>query len=203
MTDDSQSPDGRESLTDATEEISEKLEAGAGKAIDEFDQRLVNFLSWLLETETKARIYTYLRREPSSTSEEIAEGTGLYPSTVREALAEMTDDEVLKRFKRKSDGAGNNPYAYEAMAPSELVAKRTDQVQEQLNALVNLDHYLVGSDEPPAEPVTITVTEGEDDSAESDGSVESAGAEETAEAAEDEPEEDDVAGSTAGEGPDK
>ncbi|AFK19465.1 ArsR family transcriptional regulator [Haloferax mediterranei ATCC 33500] len=128
-------------------------------AISEFDDGLVDLLAWILDTETRARIYVYLRQHPHSTSEEVAAGTGLYPSTVREALAELTEDETVERRKRKSSGAGNNPYEYVAIAPSDLVKGVSGQVQEQLNAVFNLDRHLGtdGSDE--TEPVTITVRE--------------------------------------------
>ncbi len=139
------------------DELTERLSEGADRAVEEFDQRLVELLSWLLDTETKARIYIYLRSAPNSTSDEIAEGTGLYPSTVREALAEMADDEIVDREKRDSEGAGNNPYAYTAMSPSELVGSTAGQVQEQLNAVFNLDTYLNDGMDVDREPVTISV----------------------------------------------
>ena len=152
--------------------VSDRLEAGAERALDEFDQRLVDLLSWLLDTETKSRIYVFLRTTPRSTSEEIAEGTGLYPSTVREALAEMADDGVVERHKRENDGAGNNPYEYRAMAPSTLVSSATDQVQDQLNTLFNLDSHLNDADPAPeTEPVTISVAEDDDADADDDEST--------------------------------
>jgi predicted transcriptional regulator len=145
------------------EEVSsarERLEEGADKAIDEFDQGVVDLLAWLLDTETRARIYVYLRQHPDSTSEEVAEGTGLYPSTVREALAELHDEETVERGKRESEGAGNNPYEYEAISPSELVSGAVGQVQNQLNAVFNLDDRLtVGGDGDDEGPVTISVSD--------------------------------------------
>jgi predicted transcriptional regulator len=146
----------------------ERLEEEADRAIDEFDEGIVDLLAWVLDTETRARIYVYLRRHPNSTSEEVADGTGLYPSTVREALAELHEDGTVDRHKRQSAGAGNNPYEYEAIAPSDLVRGVAEQVQEQLNTVFNLDRHLdveldrdSGTDE--AEPVRITV---DDDSTE-------------------------------------
>lgn len=158
--------DSSEQVDSARDRVSERLEAGAERALDGFDQRLVELLSWLLDTETKARIYVFLRTDPKSTSEEIAEGTGLYPSTVREALAEMADDGVVERHKRESEGAGNNPYEYQATAPSELVSSTTEQVQDQLNTLFNLDSHLNGDEtDPDSEPVTISVADDSDDDA--------------------------------------
>lgn len=135
----------------------QRLEQEADKAVDQFDEGIVDLLSWVLDTETRARIYVYLRQHPGSTSEEIAEGTGLYPSTVREALAELTDEEKVERQKRESAGAGNNPYEYEAIAPSNLVGGIVDNVQDELNTVFNLDNYLDDEPEPETSPINITV----------------------------------------------
>ena len=137
-------------------------------AIEEVDQRIVDLLSWILDTETRAKIYVYLLANPGSTSEEVAQGTGLYPSTVREALAELHEEDRVTREKRASEGAGNNPYEYTAIQPSELVGGVVDQVQHELNTIFTLDRVLDrrGSDADPdledgAEPVTITVDDTE------------------------------------------
>jgi predicted transcriptional regulator len=151
--------------------VRERLEEEADKAVTGFDEGIVDLLSWVLETETRARIYVYLRQNPDSTSDEIAEGTGLYPSTVREALAELHDEGKVDRNKRESDGAGNNPYEYAAMAPSELVGNIVDDVQSELNTVFNLDDVLGAEDGDEgldSEPVTITV---EDDSEDADDEV--------------------------------
>ncbi len=117
----------------------------------------------MLDTETRARIYIELRQHPGRTSEEIAEGTGLYPSTVREALAALHDDGTVTREKRKAAGAGNNPYEYEAIAPADLVGEVVEEVQEELNTVFNLDAVL-GDDEDDTDtgPVTVSVTEEDD-----------------------------------------
>jgi predicted transcriptional regulator len=156
--------DGEE---EADESARARLEAEADRAVSEFDEGIVDLLAWLLDTETRARIYVYLRKNPHSTSEEVADGTGLYPSTVREALAELHDEETVTRRKRESAGAGNNPYEYTAIAPSELVRGVAEQVQSELNTVFNLDRRLGGDtgDEGEASvgPVTITVGEAGDD----------------------------------------
>jgi len=151
-------PNGVEDGCDP-ETTRERLEAEADRAVSEFDQGVVDLLSWMLDTETRARIYVYLRQSPRSTSQEVAEGTGLYPSTVREALAELHGDDVVTRSKRESAGAGNNPYEYEAIPPSELVRGAVEQVQEQLNAVFTLDSE---EGDEATEPVRITV-EGTDE----------------------------------------
>jgi predicted transcriptional regulator len=151
--------------TEETEETSEgrgardRLEAGADRAVDELDNRVIDILSWVLDTETRGRIYVYLRQDPWSTSEEVAEGTGLYPSTVREALAELAEEEIVERRKRESEGAGNNPYEYCSIAPSDLVGSVVGRVQSELNTIFTMDQRRSEDAEPEAEPVQIEVQE--------------------------------------------
>ena len=120
----------------------DRLEDGKDRAVSGFDRGVVDILAWLLDTETRARIFVYLRQHPWSTSEEVADGTGLYPSTVREALAELADDDVVERRKRQAEGAGNNPYEYTAIPPSDLVSGAVGRVQSELNTVFNLDDRL-------------------------------------------------------------
>lgn len=145
------------------EGVRDRLEQEAERAAEQFDEGIVDLLSWVLDTETRARIYVYLRQHPGSTSEEVADGTGLYPSTVREALAELTDEHKLERSKRKSSGAGNNPYEYTAIAPSELVGSVVDEIQDELNTVFNLDCHLGVETEESSDPVTITVRDDDED----------------------------------------
>ena len=171
--DDAETGISDESPTERTREelrkTKERLGEGADKAVKGFDDNVVDLLSWLLDTETRARIYVFLRDNPNSTSDEVADGTGLYPSTVREALAELHDEGTVDRDKREASGAGNNPYEYEAIAPSELVQGVVGDVQRELNAVFNLDRRLGGeSPDGDAEPVQISVDgdEGEGEEAE-------------------------------------
>ncbi len=129
-------------------------------ALDSIDDGLVELLTWLLDTETRARIYIFLRMSPARTSGEVAEGTGLYPSTVRECLAAMHEEGLVSREKRKSEGAGNNPYEYVAIPPAELVGNLVNQIQDQLNAICNLDDRLGdGVGAPEGTPVQIELEE--------------------------------------------
>ncbi|WP_136715155.1 winged helix-turn-helix domain-containing protein [Halorientalis salina] len=147
------------------ESVRERLEEEADKAVERFDDSVIDLLAWILDTETRARIYVFLRQNAHSTSDEIADGTGLYPSTVREALAELHEEGKVERRKRESSGAGNNPYEYTAMPPSELVTDIVGDVQSELNTVFNLDDHLCADDEDgdaesaDSEPVTITVDE--------------------------------------------
>ncbi len=164
MSTDDTSEDGPETSVDGEREgVRDRLEQEAERAAGTFDDGIVDLLSWVLDTETRARIYVYLRQHPGSTSEEVANGTGLYPSTVREALAELNEEAKVERRKRESDGAGNNPYEYTAMAPSELVGSVVDDIQDELNTVFNLDCHLGVKDDEGSEPVSITV---EDDDSE-------------------------------------
>ncbi|WP_335998617.1 winged helix-turn-helix transcriptional regulator [Halorientalis halophila] len=159
---------GRETADEDEDEegVRERLEAETDRAVERFDDGVVDLLSWVLDTETRARIFVYLRQHPHSTSDEVAEGTGLYPSTVREALAELHEEERVSRRKRENGGAGNNPYEYTAIAPSELVTSIAGEVQAELNTVFNLDDHLGDEEAEPTddadEPVTITVEESEE-----------------------------------------
>ncbi|MDZ7745635.1 MAG: helix-turn-helix domain-containing protein [Halobacteriales archaeon] len=113
---------------------------------ERLDDHIVDLLSWVLDTETRARIYIYLRTHAPETSEEIAEGTGLYPSTVRESLAALHEEGIVLREKRSAAGAGNNPYEYETIEPSELVTDIVDDVQTELNTVFALDAILGDED---------------------------------------------------------
>lgn len=158
----SETDDGESGERAAREELRktrERIEKGADKAAQGFDEGVIDLLSWVLDTETRAKIYVHLREYPNSTSKEIANGTGLYPSTVREALAELHEETRVERGKRESGGAGNNPYEYEAIAPSELVKRIVGQVQLELNTVVNLDQRLGMSDEQTSSPVTVSVND--------------------------------------------
>lgn len=165
-----ESPDAGSPVDIDGQEVRERLEKEADRAIEQFDEGIVDLLSWVLDTETRARIYVHLRQDPNSTSDEIAEGTGLYPSTVREALAALHEEGIVSRQKRQNNGAGNNPYEYSAIPPSELVGEVVDDVQHQLNAVFNLDCHLDRGDDTETEPVTITVSDESDDTTDtSDG----------------------------------
>jgi len=156
-------------------DVRERLEQEADRAREQFDEGVIDLLSWLLDTDTRARIYVHLCQQPDSTSDEVAEGTGLYPSTVREALADLHEEGQVTRTKRESEGAGNNPYEYSALPPSELVGEVVSDVQRQLNTVFNLDEYLDGErDNGSSDPVTITVRDEHDDSV-SDGMARDAG----------------------------
>jgi len=148
-------------------DVRERIEREADRAVEQFDEGIVDLLAWVLDTETRARMYVSLRQNPNSTSEELSEATGLYPSTVREELAALHDEEKVTRQKRESDGAGNNPYEYSAIPPSDLVDTIVGDIQSELNTVFNLDDHLGGEFDAESssddEPVTISVEDSDDD----------------------------------------
>jgi len=132
----------RERVEDTAEDAKETVEDTIQKGVDSVDKNLVDLLSSFLDTETRAKVYLYLRKRGEATSEEIAEDTGLYPSTVRECLSDLYQEGVVERRKKQTQGAGNNPYVYQAVQPSKLARRFSERVEERLNQLFNLDSYL-------------------------------------------------------------
>ncbi|MFP4632761.1 MAG: helix-turn-helix domain-containing protein [Halobacteriales archaeon] len=132
----------RQRVDEATEEARETVEDTIQKGVDSLDSSLVDLLAGFLDTETRAKVYLYLRKRGEATSEEIAEDTGLYPSTVRECLSDLYREGIVERRKKQTEGAGNNPYVYTAVQPSDLARRFSERVEERLNQLFNLDSYL-------------------------------------------------------------
>lgn len=109
------------------------------KTIKNVDKSLIDSLANLLSSEVKAKIYIYLRKYENSTVEEIAHGTGIYPSTVREAILEMYREGIVTRGKLDKEGSGKKPYVYSAIPPSEIVKKISKSLQKKLNDLMMVD----------------------------------------------------------------
>lgn len=126
----------------------------------EFDRRLTDLLGRLLETETRGKVYVHVLRDPGTTSEEVARGTGLYPETVRRTLADLREEGVLDR--RELEGEKGR-YGYTAIPPSELASRLLGDVQEGLDALFGVE------DDPAVEPVTIDVEDATGSDDERDG----------------------------------
>lgn len=152
--------DGRR-LDAGQSERSVRTQIRQSAATGELDESLIELLTWILETDTHARIYLYLRQQPGATSEEIATGTGLYPSTVRETLSVLREEEIVRRNTRElSDD--NNPSVYVSIPPNELVLNMIEQIQDTLNTVFVLDELLGvegdHSQQPPT-PISVTVRE--------------------------------------------
>lgn len=86
-------------------------------------------------TEVKAKIYIYLKKAGKATAEGIAKGAGIYISSVREAIAEMYHEGLVKREKMRKSGLGKPAYIYEAIHTQTLVGRLTKNVKEKLDKL--------------------------------------------------------------------
>lgn len=127
---------------DAEQEDAVRPRPGWSVATGEVDESLVELLTWMLGTDTRARIYLYLRQQPRATSDEIATGTGLYPSTVRESLVVLHEEGTVNRYERELRDVEDSRYVYEGIPPKELVLDILEPVQEKLNTVFMLDELL-------------------------------------------------------------
>jgi len=130
------------------------------KTLENIDKSLIDNLANLLSSEVKAKIYIYLRKYGNSTVDEIAHGTGIYPSTVREAILEMYKNGLVIREKLDKEGSGKKPYIYAAVSPSELVKKLSKGLQNKLNEIIMLDKRIKKKEiKIPFLPVKIVINE--------------------------------------------
>jgi predicted transcriptional regulator len=127
------------------------------KTIESVEKTLIANVSSLLSSEVRAKIYIFLRMNPQSTVEEIAKGTGVYPSTIRESIFEMYNEEYVLRKKMDREGLGKKPYLYSAIAPAELVQLISESITEKLNDLASVDEKISGKNVENALKVAITI----------------------------------------------
>lgn len=149
----------------------------SGGLFDRLDESVVELLSRALGAETHLRVYVALRRRPWSTPEAVAEATGLYPRTVRDALEALESSGAVERRGPATepddaiagdDGedARREP-EYAAVAPSAVL---TDVISGAgdggLPERLDVDRYL-GSETTTRgdEPVRIDIADGDDDEA--------------------------------------
>ncbi|QSG14493.1 ArsR family transcriptional regulator [Halapricum desulfuricans] len=118
--------DERNSIRDRLEQLVDRARAG-------FDEGVVDVLSWLLDTETRTRVYVHLRQNDWSTSENVAEGTGLQPASVRNTLDELVEQNAVERREHSGGGA---EYEYDAVPPSDLLGGAVDPVRDSLESAV-------------------------------------------------------------------
>jgi len=102
------------------------------------DKGIEKAVQEILKSRAKTRIYVYLLRKNGAKTEEIIKGTKLHPSTVRETLSKMYDDQQILRKKIKNDSIGKNPFMYYSIPPIELLKTHTDEIEERLNKLASL-----------------------------------------------------------------
>jgi|AntDeeMetageno50_2_1112565.scaffolds.fasta_scaffold02715_2 hypothetical protein len=148
-----------------TGETSETGDPGSA-GTEEFDEGVVELLSAALDTDRAARVYVEVRRRRFATAEEVAAGTGLYPESVRETLADLHDEGVVERRTRTA-GTEDDEAEYTAIAPSDLVSVMVDRVRDEFDARLGLDPLPNERSEPTrrtsrSDPVTITVEEADE-----------------------------------------
>ena len=129
-----------------------------GESVDRVTDHLEEVVTEIFRSRTKARIYLHLVTRGKQTSDDVARGTGLYPSTVRDALAYMHSHGFLQRTKVEKEGAGKHPYIYEAISPALLVEAYARTLENRLTALLNVKRILKkDAIKLPILPVTIFV----------------------------------------------
>jgi len=92
----------------------------------------------ILKSKARSCIYIYLLRKNGAKTEEITKGTKLHPSTVRETLSKMYDQQLIFRRKMQNGSIGKNPYLYYAIPPIELLKRYAGEIEERLNKLASL-----------------------------------------------------------------
>lgn len=92
----------------------------------------------ILKSRVNSRIYIYLLKKGGAKADQVVKGTKLYPSTVREALADMYRKRLIYRKKLKSNSIGKNPYVYYPIPPIELLKRYSNEIEEKLNKLASL-----------------------------------------------------------------
>jgi len=135
-------------------EILENIEG----SVDMITDNLEEVVTEIFKSRTKARIYLHLVTGGRQTSDQVSKGTGLYPSTVRDALADMHSKGFLSRTKVEKEGAGKHPFIYQAISPMQLVEAYARTMESRLTALLNVKRILKkDSIKLPILPVTIFI----------------------------------------------
>jgi predicted transcriptional regulator len=92
----------------------------------------------ILKSKAKSCIYIYLLRKNGAKTEQIIKGTKLHPSTVRETLSNMYNQNLIFRKKINNDNIGKNPYSYYPIPPIELLKRYATEIEDRLNKLAKL-----------------------------------------------------------------
>ena len=102
------------------------------------DKNIETIVHDLLKSRARSRIYIYLLRKNGAKTEEIIRGTKLHPSTVRETLSKMYDQNQIFRKKIKNDCIGKNPYKYFSTPPIKLLKIHAKEIEDKLNKIARL-----------------------------------------------------------------
>ncbi|MCS3901533.1 TrmB family transcriptional regulator [Methanococcus voltae] len=110
-------------------------------SLDDLDPNILKKISSLFSSEVRAKIYIFLRMYPESTVEEIAEGTNIYSSTVRDYIVEMYRNDYVIRKKIKKSKFGKKPYVYCAIEPTLMAKKVSKSLKDKITLLANIDMF--------------------------------------------------------------
>lgn len=102
------------------------------------DKNIEKTVLEILKSRARSRIYVYLLKNNGAKTEEIIKGTKLHPSTVRETLSKMYDQQLIFRRKIQNDSIGKNPYLYYPIPPIELLRRYANDIEDRLNKLASL-----------------------------------------------------------------
>lgn len=108
------------------------------RSIFDRDKNIESIVHDLLKSRARSRIYIYLLRKNGAKTEDIIKGTKLHPSTVRETLSKMYDQNQIFRKKIKNDSIGKNPFKYFSTPPIKLLKIHAKEIEEKLNKIACL-----------------------------------------------------------------
>jgi len=111
----------------------------------------------LVDSETQARVFAAVALEREITSKQIAEMTGLYPSTVREAIVRLLDKGFLARRKAQQKGPGKKPYLYSPALPPDALKKYLRSTENSVQEMVWLEDYVKDGKENGAREVEVVI----------------------------------------------
>ena len=102
------------------------------------DKNIETIVHDLLKSRARSRIYIYLLRKNGAKTEDIIKGTKLHPSTVRETLSKMYDQNQILRKKIRNDSIGKNPFKYFPIPPINLLKIYAKEIEDKLNKIACL-----------------------------------------------------------------
>lgn len=124
------------------------------------DKSIEKAVNDILKSRARSRIYIYLLTKNGAKTEQIIKGTRLHPSTVRETLSKMYDNNQIYRKKIKNDNIGKNPYIFYPISPIKLIKRHAREIEDRLNKLASL--AFSRKKENNYRPVEINIDEGVD-----------------------------------------
>ncbi|HEC81867.1 MAG TPA: TrmB family transcriptional regulator [Thermoplasmatales archaeon] len=99
-----------------------------------------NALKYMLNSDAESKIYLFLSNTNGARSDEIAKGTKLHPSTVRETLAKMHKKRLVYRKKIKNSLCGKKPYIYYAASPLKILQNYAKKMEKRFNRIASLQN---------------------------------------------------------------